>query len=102
MTCEEVWSTKTEVTSSDTFSKSDSGQIRPRLGFRSDFGDFLKILDFAALVVAGTPQAPPLDSKWLPGVFAKYLELFRVHAPAAALENRKLFQKIGCDTLHSK
>ena len=56
---------------------------------------FLKILDFASLVVAGTPWAPPLDFTWLPGVFAKYLELFRVPTPGAAHENTEIISKNG-------
>jgi len=52
---EEVWSTKTEVTLSDTFSKSGSGQIRPDWDFGDILKHFFEILDFAALVVAGTP-----------------------------------------------
>ena len=55
MVSEEVWSTKTEVTSSDTFSKSDSGQIAPDWDFGQILVHFLKILNFAALVVADTP-----------------------------------------------
>ena len=71
------------------------GKSSPRLGFWSDFGVFFGNLDFAVLVVAVTPEAPPLDSKWLAGVFAKYLELFRTRTLASALENRNDLTKIG-------
>ena len=62
-----------------------------------DFGQifpyFLEILNFAPLVVAGTSWAPPLDSKWLPGVFAKYFELLRTRSLGAALENQNYLKK---------
>ena len=76
--------------------------MAPDRDFDQTFVYFLKILDFAPLGVAATPQAPPLDSTWLAGVFAKYLELFRTRTLGAALENRIYLTKIGYGTPHSK